>query len=184
MTEKPRFERRRAVRRRRRIPCDLWLNGKRHRGFVVDLSERGLYVQTRAAPRPHDPLRVSLRDEAGEALELEARVARRYVVPERLASVVRGGIGLEVLDAPEAYRALAAARATERGARGAHPAEAPPVHRFRVRLRKRGSARSRTLEVDAETPEAAEGAAHRKLGAEWEVVSATQAPARREGVAR
>lgn len=188
-TRKRGFERRRSERHRRRMPCELTVNGRRHRGFVLDLSERGLYVQTRIAPRPHDAVRVQLRDESGRTLELETRVARRYIVPERLASVVRGGVGLEVQEAPEGFRALAAEHA-RRAAGGDAPqpaAAAPRARRYRVRLQKRGSTRSRTLEVDAASSEAAMQAAREEAGdagGEWEAVSAAEATPKAERAAR
>lgn len=170
-------ERRRHPRRRRRMPCELWVGGRSYHGFVLDLSERGLYVQTSVAPRPGEPVRVQIRDGADGRLELEARVARRYAVPQRLASVVRGGVGLRLTETPPGYERLVA----ERGRPGSVETgpveaaeEAPRARRFRVLCRKSGSARSRSVEVEAATGEEARAAARRKLGEGWEPVSSTE----------
>ena len=128
---------RRSDRIKRRVTCELLVDGRRYRGIVLDLSETGVFVQTEATPTPGAPLRLRFHAADGTAFEVEASVARRQVAPPQLATVVRGGLGLRVKTPPPAYfellgqsaeeattssdaRAMAAARRAQAG-----PAAAP-----------------------------------------------------------
>jgi len=93
----------RADRIRRRVTCELQLDGRSYRGIVLDLSESGVFVQTEATPPPGTRVRLRLRTAGGVEFVVEATVARRQVAPPQLASVVRGGLGLRVEDPPAAY---------------------------------------------------------------------------------
>jgi len=97
---------RRAGRIKKRITCELEVAGRRYRGFVLDLSETGLFVQTDAAADPGAQLTVRLRVGDEPEVEVEASVARRQMVPPQLATVARGGLGLRVQRPPAAYFAL------------------------------------------------------------------------------
>jgi hypothetical protein len=126
----------RADRIRRRVTCELQLDGRSYRGIVLDLSETGVFVQTEATPPPGTRVRLRLHTAGGVEFVVEATVARRQVAPPQLASVVRGGLGLRVEDPPTAYFKLIgmeAAAGTGRTlggpdapAPGAGPAGAPP----------------------------------------------------------
>ena len=93
----------RADRIRRRVTCELQLDGRSYRGIVLDLSESGVFVQTEATPPPGTRVRLRLHTAGGVEFVVEATVARRQVAPPQLASVVRGGLGLRVEDPPAAY---------------------------------------------------------------------------------
>lgn len=95
--------RKRAERIRRRVTCELLLEGRSYRGIVLDLSETGVFVQTEATPGPGAPLTLRIRTPSGGEIEVSARVARRKVAPRELAGVVRGGLGLRVDRPPAAY---------------------------------------------------------------------------------
>jgi Tfp pilus assembly protein PilZ len=84
------------------MPCELNADGKRYSGLVVDVSSGGLFVQTRANLAPGTPVALTLRDGRHE-LPLQAAVARKRVVPARLACVTHGGVGLRVVGTPESY---------------------------------------------------------------------------------
>jgi hypothetical protein len=93
----------RAERIRRRVTCELLLEGRSYRGIVLDLSETGVFVQTEATPQPGARLVLRFHAPGGVEIEVAASVARRKVAPRELAGVVRGGLGLRVEKPPAAY---------------------------------------------------------------------------------
>ncbi len=98
------MERRRAPRVKRRMPCVLHYEGKRHTGLVHDVSANGVFVLTSASPRPGDSLELELPLPGVAApIRLQGRVARRRTVPARLRSLAQGGVGLRITGAPEEY---------------------------------------------------------------------------------
>ncbi len=118
----------RAQRTKKRLACTLMIEGSRLAGIVLDLSASGLFVQTSANPAHGARVGLEL-DIPGESQRcpLAVRVARRKVVPPRLKSVVHGGLGLQIENAPEAYfRYLAQIQADEAAAASAG-ASAPPA---------------------------------------------------------
>lgn len=172
-------ENRSSKRHRWRLPCELVFDGGRQRAFVLDLSETGLFVQTRVQLRPGSPVEVRLVIDGGHApIVLQASVARAKQVPSQLTTVAHGGIGLSLRRAPREYLdaiatlqgggALRAqvAREEKSAPAGGSLASLP---RFRVRVQQCDGPRSRTIEVTAETPEQARAKALTETGAGWEV---------------
>ena len=49
------MDKRREARLKKRIACSLTINGVRQHGIVMDLSSKGLFVQTSAKPKPGEP---------------------------------------------------------------------------------------------------------------------------------
>jgi hypothetical protein len=114
---------RRAERTRKRLPCTLFVEKRRHVGVVLDLSANGLFVQTSATPETGD--RVTLECHLpgqSEPARLDTRVARRKLVPPKLRTVAQGGLGLRIENAPEPYYSFVAQVLREQIGR---PAEAP-----------------------------------------------------------
>jgi len=71
---------------------------------VLDVSPGGLYVQTSAKVEPGDRLDLELSlPGVARQLELQVEVMRKVVVPARLRALAHGGIGVRILNAPEAY---------------------------------------------------------------------------------
>ena len=99
------LDRRTETRLRRRMACEINVGGRRYSGLVVDLSSGGLFVRTRATLSPGTVVALQLRDGRQE-LPLQAAVARRRMVPARLASVSHGGVGLRLVHAPESYQRI------------------------------------------------------------------------------
>jgi hypothetical protein len=94
-----------AERTRQRAACTLTLEGRRHNGFVLDLSRSGLFIQTSATPEIGQRLDIEVVIR-GETLAMHVEVVRRKAVPAQLLTVAHGGIGVRILAAPEEYYQL------------------------------------------------------------------------------
>jgi PilZ domain len=181
---------RRAERIKRRVTCELLLDGRSYRGIVLDLSATGIFVQTEATPGPGARMRIRFHTASGDELEVDASVARRQAVPRELAGVVRGGLGLRIERPPEAYYGLigmkAPAEEMSRGqgtsnrvaqtapARAPEPPKPPPAPKlpdYRVRVKQTDGPRSRILKLGAANPDDARKRALAELGRGWEVLS-------------
>ena len=94
---------------RKRMPCKLTRNLSTFPGLVVDLSRRGLFVQTGAVAKTGDEIEIVIRSWNSEtAIVVNAQVMWRRKVPLRLRSVVEGGLGLQICYAPEPYYVMLA----------------------------------------------------------------------------
>ena len=98
------MNKRREPRMKKRIACALWIKGVRQHGIVLDLSSKGLFVQTSAKPAPGETLRIELvLPGQTNSTSLMATVARVRMVPPALLAVAQGGIGVEIQNPPEEY---------------------------------------------------------------------------------
>jgi hypothetical protein len=97
------MERRRVRRIKRRLPCEFLPGGNRHRGIVVDLSPGGLFLRTDTALAPGAQLEVHLSGPRFPEILLRAVVARRRFTPAVLATLIRRGVGLRIVQAPPQY---------------------------------------------------------------------------------
>jgi hypothetical protein len=97
------MERRSEQRIRRRLSCELFADGHRYQGIVVDLSASGLFLQTDAALDPGTRVDVLLKGSRFPEVIVRAVVARRRLTPTLLASVIHRGVGLHIVEAPDAY---------------------------------------------------------------------------------
>lgn len=167
-------QRRRDERRKRRLTCQLRHGSEALRGIVLDVSRGGLFVQTSTPVPSGTEVIVAFPPRAeGPAFELRARVVRRRRVPQRLASLAPSGLGLQVLEAPDAYHDLVERREDRSHAAGdpaAPVAPTIPLQKYRVRVTQRGSPRSRTLVLEAEHEQEARSRIAREMGADWDLV--------------
>jgi hypothetical protein len=97
------MERRSEQRIKRRLSCELFADGHRYQGIVVDLSASGLFLQTDAALDPGTRVDVLLKGSRFPEVIVRAVVARRRLTPTLLASIIHRGVGLRIVEAPEAY---------------------------------------------------------------------------------
>ena len=82
---------------KKRMPCDLRMDGQRYPGMVINLSRGGLFVQTTLAVQPGAAVGVNLNlPQSTEPIPLQTRVVWKRVVNQRLRSVNQGGVGLEI----------------------------------------------------------------------------------------
>ena len=100
--------RRQFERMKQRLSCELHHDGRKTTGMVVDVSARGLFVRTSTgtAPPTGAEVRVVLKGAEEGDIELMARMRRAHVVRRELVSAAGGGVGLEVVSAPESFYAL------------------------------------------------------------------------------
>jgi Tfp pilus assembly protein PilZ len=171
-------------RKKRRMPCDVLFEDRRHSGFVLDISPTGLFIQTSAKAKPGDrlDLRLSLPGEARK-LPLEAEVVRMVAVPAHLLAVAHGGVGVRIPNPPEAYydfmetlgvsagsrEAEAESRTAEKSATSAETGGQPP-QRYRVRVKQTQGPRSRSLDVTAGSEDEARDRALAEVGEGWQVL--------------
>ena len=94
---------RRFPRIKRRLSCEVSIDGRRRVGLVLELSRGGFFVQTRAAAKVGARVLVHLWDQPDHVVEVPARVANRRAIPPQLRSVAHGGIGCAITAPPEAY---------------------------------------------------------------------------------
>ena len=91
-------------RKRRQMPCTLTLDGRNHGGLILDVSPGGLYIQSSAKIKPGDQLEIQMTIPGVEGRhQLQVEVVRKVVVPAMLLKVARGGVGVRIINAPEAY---------------------------------------------------------------------------------
>jgi Tfp pilus assembly protein PilZ len=166
------------------MPCNVTFEGQQHSGLVIDVSPGGLFIQTSAKAKPGDQLDLNL-SLPGEArkLPLQVEVVRKVVVPPRLLAVAHGGVGVRILNAPEAYYKFMETLGIGSGtaefkpeSRGAETSKKTPVagaqpqQSYRVRVKQTEGPRSRILDVAASSEEDARSQALAELGEGWRVL--------------
>jgi len=96
--------RRRETRIKKRLPCEFVDGDKRVRGFVLDVSPNGMFVQTLKPIDPGGEIGVIFTlPESGQTIEVRACVVRSLRVPRHLATVATAGVGLKISVAPPEY---------------------------------------------------------------------------------
>lgn len=182
------------------MSCEINAAGARYSGIVIDLSATGLFVQTNVKPSPGTVvmLALSLPGEA-EPVIMEARVARKKMVPPQLLAVAGGGVGFAITEPAEAYldfvasispeHAEAAATARAKGGvrAGSGAGGAPPSDgaggrkgpgeksgeaskRFRIHAVEVSTGKKRTFLTTCATEQEASNQVLEQLGDEWKVL--------------
>ncbi|MDX1648995.1 MAG: PilZ domain-containing protein [Myxococcota bacterium] len=106
-SERPgRSDKRRFPRQGLRIPCAFRSGEDRGRGFVIDVSADGLFLQTMSRLEPGREVHLHLDPPEGPAIELIGCVARSRKGHRDAVTVVRPGIGVQLTSAPESWYAL------------------------------------------------------------------------------
>jgi len=91
-------------RKRRQMPCTLTLDGRNHGGLILDVSPGGLYIQSSAKIKPGDQIEIQMTIPGVEGRhQLQVEVVRKVIVPARLLKIAHGGVGVRIINAPEAY---------------------------------------------------------------------------------
>ena len=120
------MNKRREPRLKKRLACALWIKGVRQHGIVLDVSSKGLFVQTSAKPSPGEAVRIEMvLPGQSKPTTLTASVARVRTVPPALLAVAQGGIGLKLDNPPEEYFVFVG--------KVAHIEESPPPKKSQAR---------------------------------------------------
>ena len=99
-------EKRTYPREKMRALCRFELDGEVHSGFLLNLSARGLFLQTRLRLPAGTELDLKIRDLGDHTINVLARVVHLTGSHRATASVETGGMGFEILNAPEALYKL------------------------------------------------------------------------------
>jgi hypothetical protein len=156
-------------RKKRRIPCQLWVGEREHSALILDVSPSGLFIQTHAKTHRAERLRIQFSHEDA-LLELKVEVVRIKTVPQNLLAAAKGGIGVRIVSAPEEYYELLAGLGIDERAKPTFELEREPGLRFRVYVAQTGGPRSRRVEVAAADEDSARLRAIEELGSDWKVL--------------
>ena len=184
----------RAPRKKKRLSCEIISNGSRYIGIALDVSATGLFIQTNVKPNPGSlvELRISL-PEVDTPVVMEARVARKKIVPPELLTLVHGGVGLALPQPDEAYldfvakispehaEAARIVRAKPNGAGGegrsgegaqstSRANGANAAKRFRIHAVETASGKRNSFLVTCATEQEASDEVLKQLGDEWQVL--------------
>jgi hypothetical protein len=183
-----------APRKKKRISCEIISSESRYTGIVIDLSASGLFIQTNVKPTPGALVEVGLLLPGFDVpVTMEARVARKKVVPAELLTLAHGGVGLALVEPKEAYldfvaaispehaEAVAKARARAGGVRrgsgtgkgtrsqsGMNRSSA--AKRFRIHAVETASGKRNSFLVSCATEQEASDQVSKQLGDEWQVL--------------
>lgn len=127
---------------RKRLPCDVTVEGLRHSGMVLNVSPRGLFVQTNAEATPGSEVAIDLTPpDQHQSVALKATVVWKRTVPRQMLTVARGGMGLRIQEASEGYFSFLSAVIRDAGATPVTPTPAqPPAPRASTRGASRDAA--------------------------------------------
>jgi hypothetical protein len=185
-------------RKRRQMPCTLTLDGRNHGGLILDVSPGGLFIQSSAKMKPGDQLELQTTLPGVEGrVRMQVEVVRKVIVPAQLLKIAHGGVGVRIVNAPEAYYKFmddlgvtadaGVSKIEQLENRRTKSAVAPPVAgaepepeaeqkppapqpQFRVRIKQSQGPRSRTIGVEADSEEDARRQALHAAGAGWSVL--------------
>ena len=102
----------------KRIRCAISDRGTPRTALVVNVSRSGLFMQTTVPAQMGSTFDVELNPaDQQEPIRLKARVVWRKNVPARLRGVAKGGIGMQIVWAPEEYYGLLAELMDDPGTR-------------------------------------------------------------------
>ena len=173
----------RAPRQRKRISCELIVNGSRYSGIILDLSATGMFVQTTLKPGAGEGVTVKMKVPGrDETISVEARVARKKMVPPQLLAVAQGGIGLAIARPAASYldflgemgpehAEFVARERRRRPSRGrVRPPDASSPKRFRVHAVEASSGRKNSYLMVAATEQQASEQVLEELGDDWKIL--------------
>jgi PilZ domain-containing protein len=162
-------DKRRKPRQQRRLSCELHVAGKRHTGILRDVSEMGLYVQTRVKAQAGEPIELVF---PASGPQPEVRVNTRVVRQDRLsahfATSGAGGLGLELVEPSGGLDPLLVSAGFANGA-PAPAGEAMAMKPFRVKLVAITGGGAQTVRVNAPGKEGARSRALARVGKGWKV---------------
>jgi len=158
----------------------LELDARRHSGLILNLSERGMFIQTSLPAAPGTLIGIDLRiPSQSEPVPVKAAVVWRRRVSPRMTGINQSGMGLRLLSPPSSYRDLLAEilepvlKQTKAAPTWCptEPSEPEPeLEQFVVRLSQTGGPRSRRIIVQCRTKQAACEEALCQVGEGWTIL--------------
>ncbi len=98
---------RRLKRVKRRLCCELVDGSERHAGLVMNIASNGMFVLTDATIPPGTQIEVEVPpDNDAPEMKLRAIVVRHRLVRGESSRLIPQGLGLRLLQAPDAYYEL------------------------------------------------------------------------------
>ncbi len=91
-----------------RIPCEVCIQGEVHRGFVLNMSASGIFMQTNSSAANGCEATISIRPTRCDTISISAVVVRSRKGHRSVTAIQTKGIGFAIKNAPEAYFALIA----------------------------------------------------------------------------
>jgi hypothetical protein len=96
-------ENRKFRREKKSATCEFSFEGKSYAGFLIDLSARGLFIQSTFVPPHGRQILVSIPDPIRGDIELGGRVVRTRSPHREVARVIPRGFGVALETAPPEY---------------------------------------------------------------------------------
>ena len=94
-------DKRAFIREKVRALCRFEIDGQVQSGFLLNLSPRGFFLQTRLRLPAGTELEMNIPDLGPEPIEIVARVIHTTSAHRATSPVETGGIGFEIVSAPE-----------------------------------------------------------------------------------
>ncbi len=150
------------------FPCEIRNGAEHQKGSVTNLAPDGLFVRTKKNIPHGTQVEIYIPETNGvPEMTVRAIVVRQRLVPNRSSRLKQDGVGLRILQAPDAYSALAEREMKSSEAAGSPPD--PSLRRFRVRVNEQGGSVFRMLSVTASSAQAARQEIEDELGPDWQV---------------
>lgn len=171
------MEKRREPRIECRLDCKVATGRMKAPGVICDVSDVGLFVETRLSPSPHSVVRLLFpQTEDQPEFSIEAGVTRTCVAPSDSQAALPAGIGLEVIPPRIEFahwvvrpaRPLRKASSTTLAPLGSEPRSG--INRYRVRLIRQDGPGTQIVTLRCESESAARAKALSRLGGVWRIV--------------
>ena len=159
-----------------RMPCELLIGRRSHRGTILDATARGLSIRTGANLDRGTMLRVVMRGRRGSPVDLEAMVWHRRPAPGPTSAV---RLGVILVRAPDDFpRWMGLSESKPKAPKPGRTAETPAFERdrpeqqrrYRVRLAQNSGSRTRSLSLTAATEENARVRALAEIEGDWKIL--------------
>ncbi len=159
-----------------RMPCELLIGRRSHRGTILDATARGLSIRTGTNLDRGTMLRVVMRGRCGAPVDAEAMVWHRQPASGPTAAV---RLGVILVRAPDDFpqwmgRSERKPKTPKPGRTAATPAfernRPEQQRRYRVRLAQDAGSRTRSLSVTAATEENARARALAEIEGDWRIL--------------
>jgi hypothetical protein len=170
---------------KKRLSCSLNQDSRHHRGMILNLSQRGMFIQTTQPAEPGTLVDVDFSDPShGDSIAVQAAVVWRRRVSPRMTGINQSGMGMRILMNTPEYESLmtgmlGASESVATATPGAErtidesPQKDEPradLHRYVVRLAQEGGPRSRRAVVHSASEKGARATALEQVGAGWTIL--------------